>query len=357
MEVSLSAAGRNAATFAAVSAVESSSSSAAVRALVLVVTAAMVCGCTNRCNRSPEEELVAPAAGGTADEPPPQRLALPAGYGGAGRADGTVVDLGGQGTSAPRLTGTAHGPCPPDMVFVAGVFCIDRYEMSLVDVALGRPLSPHYPPSRDWTRTLFERFRASAPQSKRALGRRLSVPFPPDFQLEQEFVPRAVSQPDVLPAGYLNLPAAEQACREAGKRLCSRGEWVQACRGQEDRPFPYGHEYRSDVCNVHRRSHPARLLHGNSSEYHMDPRLGLTEDQEGPLLRRTGETAACVSRWGDDGIYDMVGNLDEWIDDPAGTFVGGFYSRATRDGCNSMIDVHAPAYFDYSLGARCCRDL
>jgi len=315
----------------------------------------MVGGCSSRCNRTPEEVLTEDAAGGSPDEPLPQRLALPAGYGGESPERETVVDLGGQGTSAPRLTG-ARGPCPADMVFVGGAFCIDRYEVSLVDVALGRPLSPHYPPTRDWTRTLFDRFRADAPQSRMALGRRLSVPAPPPFQLEQEFVPRAVSQPDVLPAGYLNFPSAERACQEAQKRLCSRGEWVQACRGQEDRPFPYGPEYRTDACNVHRRSHPARLLHGNSSEYHMDPRLGLTEDQEGPLLRRTGETTECVSHWGTDGIYDMVGNLDEWIDDPEGTFVGGFYSRATRDGCNSMIDVHAPAYFDYSLGARCCRD-
>lgn len=242
------------------------------------------------------------------------------------------------------------------MVLVASAFCIDRYEASLVDGTLGRALSPHYPPTRDWTRTLFDRWQEDAPRSRMSLGRRLAVPFPPEFQLQQEFVPRAVSDPDVLPAGYLSLTTAARACEEAGKRLCSRGEWVQACRGQEDRQFPYGPDYRADVCNVHRKSHPARLLHGNSSEYHTDPRLGLTEDDEGPLLRRTGQTTGCVSHWGSDGIYDMVGNLDEWIDDPEGTFVGGFYSRATRDGCDSSIDVHAPAYFDYSLGTRCCRE-
>jgi len=333
-------------------------------ALTSLVTVAMVCGCTSRCNRTPEEGLTAGSGGAssqqhTSDDPAPQRLALPPGFGGSGAEDGTtVVDLSGQGTSAPRLgASAARGPCPADMVLVRGAFCIDRYEVTLVEVTSGRPLSPHYPPSRDWTRTLFDRWQEDAPRSRMALGRRLAVPFPPDFQLEQEFVPRAVSAADVLPAGYLNLPSAERACEEAQKRLCSRGEWVEACRGEADWAFPYGPDYRADVCNVHRHSHPARLLHGNSSEYHTDPRLGLTADDEGPLLRRTGETTACVSRWGNDGVYDMVGNLDEWIDDPEGTFVGGFYARATRDGCNSMIDVHAPAYFDYSLGTRCCQDL
>jgi hypothetical protein len=50
----------------------------------------------------------------------------------------------------------------------------------------------------------------------------------------------------------------------------------------------------------------------------------------------------------------MVGNLDEWIDDPKGKFLGGFYSRSTRDGCEASITAHPRVYFDYSLGVRCC---
>jgi formylglycine-generating enzyme required for sulfatase activity len=78
---------------------------------------------------------------------------------------------------------------------------------------------------------------------------------------------------------------------------------------------------------------------------------------EGPLLRKTGDTPECVSRWGDDGAYDMAGNLDEWIDDPGGTFVGGFFSRATKNGCLARVDNHSPEYFDYSIGTRCCDDI
>jgi formylglycine-generating enzyme required for sulfatase activity len=64
-----------------------------------------------------------------------------------------------------------------------------------------------------------------------------------------------------------------------------------------------------------------------------------------------------VSVWEGDGIRDMVGNLDEWIDDPEGTFVGGFYSRSKTDGCDSIVRGHPIEYFDYSLGVRCCSDL
>lgn len=242
------------------------------------------------------------------------------------------------------------------MVLVAGSFCIDRYEASLIDHDRREPLSPHYPPTREGTQNWFGYWTERASRSRMSLGRRTPVPEPPAFQLLDRFVPEAHSAPGVLPAGYLSRDTAELACRSAGKRLCTRGEWVRACRGQEDRTFPYGESYAHGACNVHRESHPAALLHGNSSQNHTDPRLGLVSDQAGPLLRRTGETDTCASHWGGDAIYDMVGNVDEWIDDPTGTFVGGFYSRATREGCGAAIEVHAPSYFDYSLGTRCCRD-
>lgn len=266
-----------------------------------------------------------------------------------------TVDLSTAEQEGAPVVPMAGGPCPSDMVFVAGALCIDRYEVSLVDVAKNRFLSPHFPPTRKYTSFLFQQWSGRAPSSGRSLGRSLPVPDPPDFQLKEEFEPKAQSIAGVIPAGYLTRGFSETACENAGKRLCTRDEWVMACRGQEDRLFPYGEIYREGVCNVHRANHPASLLHGDASRNHMDPRLGLTQDDDGPLLRRTGATPECVSRWGADAIYDMVGNLDEWIADPTGTFVGGFYSRATRNGCEASIESHAPDYLDYSLGTRCCR--
>jgi hypothetical protein len=247
--------------------------------------------------------------------------------------------------------------CGLEMVLVSGAFCIDRYEISLVDARDGRDLSPHYPPTQRDTSSLFERWSREAGASGRGMDSSISVPLPPAFQLLENFAPRARSIRGVLPAGYLTRGLAESACKNAGKRLCEREEWVRACRGEADTQFPYGTEYRDGVCNVHRKHHPAGLLHGNSSKNHLDPRLGLTLDEDGTLLRTTGETSVCVSRWGNDGIYDMVGNVDEWIAEPTGSFLGGFFSRGTKEGCSSSIDSHDPGYMDYSLGSRCCSDL
>lgn len=286
---------------------------------------------------------------------PPVRLDLPPRFG-AGGATGNVDidDLSVAETASERRAGS--GACPPEMVLVAASLCIDRYEAHLVDARQLRALSPNYPPSRRRSRELFDLYARRAPNSRGRLGRLLDVPAPPTFELDEDVSPLARSEAGIQPAGYLNYPTAKLSCEAAGKRLCRREEWVRACRGEDDQPFPYGPSFQDRACNVHRSSHPAALLHGDTSEGHHDPRLNLVTDSDGPLLRPTGGTPTCKSTWGGDAIFDMVGNLDEWIDDPAGTFVGGFYSRATRAGCEAAIEVHAPEYFDYSLGVRCCLD-
>lgn len=159
----------------------------------------------------------------------------------------------------------------------------------------------------------------------------------------------------VLPQGYLSANQAEAACAAGGKRLCSEAEWVTACRGEDQRDFPYGDKYEQGTCNVYRESHPSAMLHDNSARYHDDPRNHLVEVAGRPFLQETG-MSRCASRWGDDAVFDMVGNLDEWVADAEGVFVGGFYSRGTRSGCQSRVSAHVRSYADYSTGARCCKD-
>jgi formylglycine-generating enzyme required for sulfatase activity len=241
------------------------------------------------------------------------------------------------------------------MVSVRGQYCIDRFEASLVDSKLSRPLSPFYHPTQSQTRTTFQlweslRFTMGEPQYQI-----LPIPAPPSFQLTEAFSVKAVSVRDTVPAGYLNGYLAEEACKNAGKRLCNEEEWVVACRGERNLNFPYGDQFEPDRCNVNNGRHPARILHGHAGKGHLDPRLNAFAYDGQPLLHATGRSPDCVSRWGDDGAWDMVGNIDEWVDDADGTFVGGFYARNTQAGCAARITVHPRAYFDYSLGVRCCR--
>ncbi|HEY6081765.1 MAG TPA: SUMF1/EgtB/PvdO family nonheme iron enzyme [Polyangiaceae bacterium] len=287
----------------------------------------------------------AKSSASVASPPPPQLLYLPDG--------GDLVQNQGQLQPAPELLPhmppLLTGGCPPEMVSIRGQFCIDRFEASLVD-ARERPLSPYYPPAHDELVHVFGVFR-------RVSGARRAVPLPqpPDFALAEAFEPQARSRPALVPSGYMSGVMAGRACQNAGKRLCSPSEWTTACKGQRATKFPYGDSYADGQCNVFRASHPAVLLYGDASKNHLDPRLNLTEDAAGPLLRKTGATASCASMWGEDAIYDMVGNLDEWVDEAQGAFQGGFYARSTREGCDARITVHPPQYLDYSLGVRCCK--
>lgn len=310
------------------------------------------------------------------------------------------------------------------MVSIAGRFCIDRYEASVVDDLTGRELSPYYPPHKRIAQQIFtlwtervekERLEAlgldagveagpltdlrldasvgepsvrvpivlanvtysikpqpgldagaphdgvagdasSAQADAAELRPMMDLPALPSWQLE-DFKPRAVSRAGVVPQGYTPGFVAREACRAAGKRLCREDEWVQACKGQRGTKFPYGDDYRQGVCNVFRHDHPARILHGDFSTGLSDPRLNMVTLDGEPLLQKTGDNTKCKSVWGQDAVYDMVGNLDEWVDDPAGAFVGGFYSRNTRNGCEARVGSHPTSYFDYSLGFRCCADL
>jgi len=236
-------------------------------------------------------------------------------------------------------------------------YCVDRWEMVTVDATTGEALSPYYPPHPRLLRDVRQLWELERWVAASEATRHMPLPALPVWQSQAlSYAPRAVSRPDRVPQGYLSFHLAALACKNAGKRLCTEKEWVTACKGRAQTRFPYGDVFDRQRCNVYRYLHPGYLLHGNSSVGHRDPRLNLVFENGDPLLRPTGATRGCVSRWGDDVIYDMVGNLDEWVDDERGVFVGGFYARSTTSGCEARVGSHAPAYYDYSTGARCCKD-
>jgi len=81
-----------------------------------------------------------------------------------------------------------------------------------------------------------------------------------------------------------------------------------------------------------------------------------TLNQLDGTLAKTGAHVGCTNGYG---VYDMVGNLHEWVADPDGTFYGGFYQDTTSqgDGCAYITTAHAAKYHDYSTGFRCCADV
>jgi formylglycine-generating enzyme required for sulfatase activity len=190
----------------------------------------------------------------------------------------------------------------------------------------------------------------------------------------------AESRAGVRPQGYISRPEAASACENAGKRLCSIREWYGACRGEKKTLFPYGETFVKGRCNVG-KPHLLSILHGKDPklwEYDKgfnDPEL----DQRPGFLAETGAYDECVSSAG---VYDLVGNLHEWVADKVdpsitdkipltwgvkarlyanlgkGVFMGGFFSTTNQhgEGCDFSTMAHEPGYHDYSTGFRCCKD-
>ncbi len=251
--------------------------------------------------------------------------------------------------------------CRPDMVKVtprdATRYCVDRYEATLVDHESSRPLSPYYAPVRKWALAAYEswnkqRFELGSPEAQA-----IELPELPVWQRTTDVEPRALAKKGVWPNGHVTGVLAEAACKNAGKRLCSPVEWRTACGGDGYQRFPYGPKFEAGYCNVFREAHPAAVLHGDASIGHTDPRLNRVKSLGKPLLRKTGDTPTCASHWGDDAVFDMVGNLDEWVQHERGSFAGGFYARSTKEGCDWRSTAHPKSYADYSTGVRCCADL
>ena len=249
---------------------------------------------------------------------------------------------------SPPLPPAAPSPCPEGMARVDDA-CIDRYEAHLVTRGPGgeRARHPHF------------------------------------LRPEEGVVYEARSEPGVFPQAYISRVESAAACAEAGKRLCTRREWQRACtyraEGSPRTAYPYGDRWQPGRCNAE-KPHLLTLRFGadpNRWRYAQfnDPSL----DQEPGFLARSGAYEGCV---GDAGVYDLVGNLHEWVSDTAdaafearlrsegvarsfqyyrpgnAVFMGGFYSTHAElgPGCTFTPDAHEPGYHDYSTGFRCCAD-
>jgi len=223
----------------------------------------------------------------------------------------------------------AAGPCPAGMVAI-GTYCIDTWEAYVVELDDAGAEQPHSP-----------------------------------FDVVDGLTVRAKTAGGVYPQGYISQTEATAACVSAGKRLCSADEFHQACEGpgwaDGGTWYPYGGETRiPGDCNADKGSEMPILFGNNAANWTYadfnDPRLNQIDGGLAP----TGSYPHCESPYG---IFDCVGNLHEWGNDPAdanghGRFRGGFYGDATLNGpgCLYVTSAHALSYHDYSTGFRCCVD-
>ncbi len=126
------------------------------------------------------------------------------------------------------------------------------------------------------------------------------------------------------PLANVSWTEAAVICLDAGKRLCTGDEWIAACRGSGDNRYPYGQQFQSESCPVGTR----RVL-------------------------KSGDFSDCQAG----GVFDMTGNLWEWVDNREQRYplmMGGGFKSGPEAHCEAASRAN-PATKADDVGFRCCK--
>jgi formylglycine-generating enzyme len=276
--------------------------------------------------------------------PPLNTDPLPGGAGGTGAAGAAGGGAAGGAQGGGGAAGGAGGPCPDDMVHASDAeldvsFCIDRTEVTqaryvaFLSAVGADPAQTEQPGECAFNQELTHTPDGSCP----------------DFTTASD-----------LPVWCVDWCDAYAFCAWAGKRLCgalgggtlaldapvTSDEWHFACSGGFMTTYPYGNDPMVGACNIPNENTPE------------DPSDNNTKAPVGSYPACEGGLA---------GLFDMQGNVSEWIDrcDP-GTGNGDeecsqrgghTFGTAVYWRCNNLDESGARNDPDArEVGFRCCRD-
>ncbi|MEE2828324.1 MAG: SUMF1/EgtB/PvdO family nonheme iron enzyme [Myxococcota bacterium] len=113
----------------------------------------------------------------------------------------------------------------------------------------------------------------------------------PSFCIDRYEYPNRLGE---LPRVNVSWNEAQKLCAERSRRLCSSDEWERACRSSESWTWSYGPRFDPKRCNT--------------------PLQGADGPGQSPIpLAPSGSFAGCRSP---EGVYDLNGNVSEWVADP-----------------------------------------
>ena len=162
----------------------------------------------------------------------------------------------------------------------------------------------------------------------------------------------APNKKGVEPFVMKSYESGKKWCEERHKRMCSEQEWETACEGPDYRPLSYGWAVDKKICNSDKE--------WRKVDFKLFDKGGKVADEESKRLWQgapSGRYVDCVSPFG---IFDMQGNVEEWVTSRAsrrypGSLMGGFWAKPWT-GCRGTNDAHQPSFTFYETGFRCCAD-
>lgn len=160
------------------------------------------------------------------------------------------------------------------------------------------------------------------------------------------------------PMVLVDFHEATRLCQEQGRRLCTPAEFNFACEGEDMLPYATGFERDPSKCNIDkewRKKNRELLPYGEC----MKNKACAAEFAKLDQRHAIGERTTCVSPFG---IYDLNGNVNEWVFVPwgkapfRGAIKGGWWGPV-RSRCRPIVTSHDEKYTGYEVGFRCCKDV
>jgi formylglycine-generating enzyme len=154
------------------------------------------------------------------------------------------------------------------------------------------------------------------------------------------------NKPEEKPTTQISWFQAQNLCAKEGKRLCTEHEFTQACRGPENKPYPYGTGYLRDCskCNCDKTPWLNPATHTFEE---LDKRVSM------------GSLPECKS---DYGVIGLVGNNDRWTVNESGhpyvsSLQGGHAIKGARNRCSVSTRAHGPGFSYFETGTVCCDNI
>ena len=278
----------------------------------------------------------------------------------------SAMDLLGAITSP--VVPVTPSSCKAGMIEVEGEYCPNVMETCLY-----------------WVDSAGHRSEAAKPSKKFPTGRCGEWKYPATcltpvakrphkhFCIDEYEYPNVAGQ---RPQSWMSWYDVKAACEAEGKRLCTKEEWTFACEGPDMQPYPYagpgehpGYTRDKNSCNFD-NSIPEDPLKPIDKKTGKHGRISVFDSRRpgdrvstilDDLLAPAGSMPACVSPFG---VHDMVGNIDEFIDNtaipehsPKAPYRSGLMSGhvfGVRNQCRAITDGHNEWFGWYETGGRCC---